>query len=54
MSVVVLYNEFINETLTFYRSNGLVVKSLDSQSRGLMFKTAGCLQGQLSLSSLQD
>ena len=32
-------------------SNGLVVKALDSQSRGPVFKTAGCLQGRLSLSS---
>ena len=31
--------------------NGLVVKALDSQSRGLVFKTTGWLQGQLSLSS---
>ena len=32
-------------------SNGLVVKALDSQSRGPVFKTTGWLQGQLSLSS---
>ena len=32
-------------------SNGLVVKALDSQSRGPVFKTAGWLQGRLSLSS---
>ena len=31
--------------------NGLVVKALDSQSRGPVFKTAGWLQGRLSLSS---
>ena len=30
---------------------GLVVKALDSQSRGPVFKTAGWLQGRLSLSS---
>ena len=36
----------------FLWSNGLVVKALDSQSRGSMFKTTGWLQGQLSLSSL--
>ena len=29
----------------------LVVKALDSQSRGPVFKTAGWLQGRLSLSS---
>ena len=33
------------------RCNGLVVKALDSQSRGLMFKTTGWLVGQLSHSS---
>ena len=32
--------------------NGLVVKALDSQSRGPMFKTTGWLQGWLSLSSV--
>ena len=31
-------------------SDGLVVKSLDSQSRGPVFKTTGWLQGRLSLS----
>ena len=31
------------------RSNGLVVKMLDSKSRGLEIKTAGWLQGQLNL-----
>ena len=33
--------------------NGLVVKVLDSQSRSLMVKTIGWLQGWLSLSSFQ-
>ena len=33
--------------------NGLVVKVLDSQSRSLMVKTIGWLQGQLSLSSFR-
>ena len=32
------------------RIDGLVVKVLDSESRGLMFKTTRWLQGQLSLS----
>ena len=32
-------------------SHGLVVKSLDSQSRGPVFKITGWLQGRLSLSS---
>ena len=32
-------------------SNGLVVKVLDSQSRGPVFKTTGWLHGRLSLSS---
>ena len=31
-------------------SHDLVVKALDSQSRGLVFKTTGWLQGRLSLS----
>ena len=34
-------------------SDGLVVKVLDSQSRGPMFKTTGWLQGRLSLSSFR-
>ena len=34
-------------------SNGLVVKVLDSQSRSSVFRTTGCLQGRLSLSSFQ-
>ena len=36
--------------LLFY---GLVVKALDSQSRGPVFKTTGWFQGRLSLSSFQ-
>ena len=32
-------------------SDGLVVKSLDPQSRGPVFKTTGWLQGRLSLLS---
>ena len=34
-------------------ADGRVVKSLDSQSRGPVFKTAGWLQGRLSLSSFR-
>ena len=34
-------------------SNGLVVKMLDCQSRGPLFKTTGWLQGRLSLSSFR-
>ena len=34
-------------------SNGLVVKALDSQSMGPVFKTTGWLQGRLSLSSFR-
>ena len=34
-------------------STGLVGKMLDSQSTGPMFKTIGCLQGQLSFSSFR-
>ena len=33
--------------------NGLVVKALDSQSRGSVFKTTGWLQGRLNLSSFR-
>ena len=33
--------------------DSLVVKALDSQSRGPVFKTTGWLQGQLSLSSFR-
>ena len=33
--------------------NALVVKALDPQSRGTVFKTTGWLQGRLSLSSFQ-
>ena len=32
---------------------GLVVKALDSQSRGPVFKTTGWLQGRLSLPSFR-
>ena len=35
------------------RSNGLVVKVLDSQSTGPEFKTTGWLQGKLNLSPFQ-
>ena len=35
--------------LNYIWSNGLVVKALDSQSRGPLFKTTGWLQGPLSL-----
>ena len=34
------------ELLAELMSNGLVVKALDSNSRGSMFKIAGWLQGQ--------
>ena len=34
-------------------SNGLVVKALDSQSRGPVFKSTGWLQDRLSLSSFR-
>ena len=35
------------------RSNGLVVRMLDSQTRGLEFKTASWLQDQLNLLPFQ-
>ena len=44
-------NEKICKRYRRYWSNGLVVKVLDSQSRGPVFKTTGWLQGRLSLSS---
>ena len=40
-----------NFSLSF---SGLVVKWLDSQSRGPVFKTTGWLQGRLSLSCFRD
>ena len=48
----VTFSKAYNFTKTL-SSNGLVVKALDSQSRGPVFKTTGWLQGRLSLSSLQ-
>ena len=36
-----------------FRSNGLVVKALDSQSKGPVFKTTGWFQGRLSRSSFR-
>ena len=43
---------FFQEELALW-SNGLVVKVLDSDSRGLRFKSTGLLQDWLSLSSFQ-
>ena len=37
-----------------HMSLGLVVKALDSQSRGPVFKTTGWLEGRLKLSSEVD
>ena len=45
------YNFNYNFLGSVFWSNGLVVKALDSQSRGPMFKTTDWLQGRLSLSS---
>ena len=44
-----LNSKFADELL----NHGLVVKALDSQSRGPVFKTTGWLQGRLSLSSFR-
>ena len=44
------FKGYRNEPLTW---NNLVIKASKSQSRGPVFKTAGCLQCQLSLSSFQ-
>ena len=41
----------VNYLVNYYMVNGLVVKALDSQSRGPVLKTAGWLQGRLNLSS---
>ena len=43
----------VNGYVVKLQSNGLVVKALDSQSRGPVFRTSGWVQGQLSLSSFQ-
>ena len=44
----------MGRTLIFYIGRyGLVIKELDSQSRGPKFETTGWLQGWLSLSSLR-
>ena len=50
--LVVEHRVVIMMTCSHVNSNGLVVKVLDSQSRGPMFKTTGWLQGWLSLSSI--
>ena len=42
-----------NRNLHHIWSNGLVVKALDSQSRGPVLKTTRWFQGRLSLSSFQ-
>ena len=44
---------FIYIYIFFLWSNGLVVKMMDSRSRGSVFKTTGWLQGRLSLSSFR-
>ena len=46
----ILQNKQIN-ALENNMSSGVVVKVLDSQSRGPVSKTTGWLQGRLSLSS---
>ena len=52
IALVVDNNNSSNNNISFW-SNGLVVKVLDSQLRGPMFKTTRWLQGQPSLSSFQ-
>ena len=47
------FNRKLRNGKRHVRIDGRVVKSLDSQSRGPVFKTAGWLQGRLSLSSFQ-
>ena len=48
-----LSDKAICKTLLMIWSNGLVVKMLDSQSGGPVFKTTGWLQGRLSLLSFR-
>ena len=49
-----IISQMISSTPLYLQiSNGLVVKALDSQSRGPVLKTTGLLQGQLSLSSFR-
>ena len=40
-------------SIAIFYNYGLVVKALDSQSKSLVFKTTGWLQGRLSLSSFR-
>ena len=47
------YDQTVDIQITLKRSNGLVVKTLDSQSRSPLFKTTGLLQGRVSLSSFR-
>ena len=49
-----IISQMISSTPLYLQiSNGLVVKALDSQSRGPVLKTTGLLQGRLSLSSFR-
>ena len=47
------FTGILNESKCKQWSNGQVVKALDFQSRGPVFKTTGWLQGRLSLSSFR-
>ena len=49
-----IISQMISSTPLYLQiSNGLVVKALDSQSRGPVLKTTGLLQVRLSLSSFR-
>ena len=49
-----IISQMISSTPLYLQiSNGLVVKALDSQSKGPVLKTTGLLQGRLSLSSFR-
>ena len=49
-----IISQMISSTPLYLQiSNDLVVKALDSQSRGPVLKTTGLLQGRLSLSSFR-
>ena len=53
LNYLIIFQMISSTPLCLQISNGLVVKALDSQSRGPVFKTTWLLQGRLSLSSFR-
>ena len=51
--LLIYHRKKTNRAVVHSWSNDVVVKMLDSQSRGPMFKSTGRLQGRLSLSSFR-